>query len=151
MLTATPRERRALVERSHPALPVARQCALLGVARSSMYYTPNTGESPENLACMALIDRLYTEHPCRGVPQMTDCLQRLGHAVNHKRVARLMGMMGLQATVPGPHTSVPHPEHKKYPYLLRDLAVEAPDQVWCADITYIPMPRGFMYLMAVMD
>jgi putative transposase len=130
---------------------VSRQCALLGVARSSVYYTPNTSESDENLAYMALIDRLYTEHPSRGVPRMTDCLQKLGHGVNHKRVARLMGVMSLQAAVPGPHTSVPHPEHKKYPYLLRNLAVEAPDQVWCADITYIPMARGFMYLVAVMD
>jgi putative transposase len=151
VLTATPRERRALVERSHPVLPVSRQCALLGVARSSVYYTPNTSESDENLAYMALIDQLYTEHPSRGVPRMTDCLQKLGWDVNHKRVARLMQVMSLQAAVPGPHTSVPHPEHMKYPYLLRNLAVEYPDQVWCADITYIPMARGFMYLVAVMD
>lgn len=139
------------MERSHPALPVSRQCALLGVARSSVYYTPNTSESDENLFYMALIDRLFTEHPSRGVPRLTDCLQKLGHEVNHKRVARLMQVMGLQAAVPGPHTSVPHPEHVKYPYLLRNLAVELPDQVWCADITYIPMARGFMYLVAVMD
>lgn len=139
------------MERSHPALPVSRQCALLDVARSSVYYTPNTSESDENLGYMERIDRLYTEHPSRGVPRITDCLRKQGCTVNHKRVARLMGVMGLQATVPGPHTSVPHPTHTKYPYLLRDLAVESADQVWCADITYVPMARGFMYLVAVMD
>lgn len=136
---------------AHPKLSISRQCALLGVARSSAYHTPNTGESAENLALMRLIDRQYLKRPIYGVPRMTLWLNQAGHMVNHKRVARLMRLMGLQAVLPGPHTSRPHPEHTIYPYLLRDLTVSAPDEVWCADITYIPMRRGFMYLVAVMD
>lgn len=100
---------------------------------------------------MRRIDELYMERPYYGVPRMTLWLNDQGYAVNHKRVARLMALMGLQATLPGPHTSKPHPKHRIYPYLLRDLAVTAPDEVWCADITYIPMQYGFMYLVAVMD
>jgi putative transposase len=144
-------ERRSLVELSHPDLSVSRQCTLLGVPRSSVYYTPNTSESEANLALMRLIDACYTKHPYYGVPRITDWLKERGHPANHKRVARLMKLMGIQAVVPGPHTSVPHPEHVIYPYLLRDVTVGAPDEVWCADITYIPMERGFMYLVAVMD
>ena len=132
-------------------MPVSRQCALLYVARSSVYYTPCTQESPENLALMRLIDRQYLKRPYYGVPRMTWWLNEQGHAVNHKRVARLMSVMGLQATLPGPHTSVPRAEHTKYPYLLRGMEICAPREVWCADITYIPMRRGFMYLVAVMD
>lgn len=116
-----------------------------------MYYTPNTSESLENLALMRRIDEQYLKRPYYGVPRMTLWLNEQGHWVNHKRVARLMGVMGLQATLPGPHTSRPHPEHQIYPYLLREMAVCAPNQVWCADITYVPMRRGFMYLVAVMD
>ncbi len=115
------------------------------------HYTSNTSESEENLALMKHIDACYMKYPFYGVPRITDWLRSEGHQVNHKRVARLMKVMGLQAVVPGPHTSVPHPEHVKYPYLLRNLEVRAPDEVWCADITYIPMRRGFMYLVAVMD
>jgi putative transposase len=100
---------------------------------------------------MRLIDEEYFRHPFYGVPSITHWLKCQGHRVNHKRVARLMRVMGLQATVPGPHTSKPHPEHTIYPYLLRDLVVSVPDAVWCADITYIPMRGGFMYLVAVMD
>jgi len=100
---------------------------------------------------MRLIDEQYLKTPFYGSPRMTWWLNSQGHTVNRKRVARLMGVMGLQATLPGPHTSCPHPEHVKYPYLLREIEVCAPNQVWCADITYVPMRRGFMYLMAVMD
>jgi len=150
-LSAPAKERRSWVEPNHPGLSVSRQCALLGVARSSVYYTPNTSESPENLALMRRIDEQYLKRPYYGVPRMTLWLNEQGHHVNHKRVARLMRLMGLQATLPGPHTSKPHPEHRIYPYLLRDIAVEAPNEVWCADITYVPMYRGFMYLVAVMD
>ena len=100
---------------------------------------------------MRLIDRLYLKMPYYGVPRMTLWLNERGHGVNHKRVARLMSVMGLQATLPGPHTSVPRADHIKYPYLLRGMEVRAPCEVWCADITYIPMRRGFMYLVAVMD
>jgi putative transposase len=116
-----------------------------------VYYTPNTSESPQNLALMRRIDELYLKYPFYGAPRMTLWLNEHGCGVNHKRVARLMQVMGLQATLPGPHTSRPHPEHRIYPYLLRDLEVAAPDEVWCADLTYIPMRHGFMYLVAVMD
>jgi len=121
------------------------------VARSSVYYTPNISESPENLALMRLIDEQYLKRPYYGAPRMTWWLNKHGHGVNHKRVERLMGVMGLQATLPGPHTSRPHPEHTIYPYLLRGMEIGAPDEVWCTDITYVPMLRGFMYLVAVMD
>lgn len=100
---------------------------------------------------MRRIDKQYMKRPYYGVPRMTLWLNEAGCRVNHKRVARLMRLMGLQATLPGPHTSRSHPEHRIYPYLLRDIAVEAPNEVWCADITYVPMHRGFMYLVAVMD
>ncbi len=151
MLSAPASDRRGWVEHTHPGLSISRQCALLLVSRSSVYYTPNTGESQENMTLMRLIDEEYLRHPFYGVPSITHWLRCQGHLVNHKRVARLMRVMGLQATVPGPHTSKPHPEHTIYPYLLRDLVVSVPDAVWCADITYIPMRRGFMYLVAVMD
>lgn len=127
-----------------------QQCALAGLARSTYYYEP-VPECDENLALMRLIDELYLERPFYGVPRMTDWLQTLGHAVNHKRVARLMRVMGLQAVLPGPHTSRPQPAHRRYPYLLRNLAVVRPNQVWCTDITYVPMQRGFLYLVAIMD
>jgi len=139
------------VDFSHPHLSVSRQCALLQVARSSTYYTPNTGESAENLALMRLIDEQYLKTPFYGAPRITWWLNSQGYTVNPKRVARLMRVMGLQATLPGPHTSRPHPEHRIYPYLLRAMEIGGPNEVWCADITYIPMRRGFMYLVAVMD
>ena len=100
---------------------------------------------------MRVIDEVYMDRPFYGSPSMTQALRTMGYCVNHKRVERLMRVMGLQAVVPGPHTSRPHPEHKIYPYLLRDLAVVRPNQVWCADITYVPMRKGFMFLVAVMD
>ena len=100
---------------------------------------------------MRLIDRQYLETPFYGSRQMTAWLRRQGYTVNRKRVQRLMGLMGLQATVPGPHTSRPHPQNPVYPYLLRQLALTNSNLVWCADITYIPMPRGFLYLVAVLD
>jgi putative transposase len=132
-------------------LSVVSQCALLGLSRSSYYYEPKETESAENLELMRVIDRLYLKRPFYGSPRMTDWLRDLGWTVGENRVARLMRLMGLQAVVPGPHTSRPAPEHKVYPYLLRDLVIERPNQVWCADITYIPMLRGFLYLVAVMD
>ena len=100
---------------------------------------------------MRLIDEQYLKRPYYGVPRMTWWLNEHGHGVNHKRVARLMRVMRLQATLPGPHTSRPHPEHKIYPYLLRGMEIGAPFEVWSTDLTYVPMPRGFMYLMAVID
>ena len=108
-------------------------------------------ESEENLALMRRIDEGYMKYPFYGAPRITLWLNKQGFAVNHKRVARLMRVMGLQATLPGPHTSKPHQEHRIYPYLLRGMKISEPCEVWSADITYIPMRRGFMYLMAVMD
>ncbi len=111
----------------------------------------SAGESAENLALMRVIDRQYLRTPFYGTRQMTAHLNRQGYAVNRKRVARLMGLMGLQGAVPGPHTRRPHPPHPVYPYLLRDLELTYSNLVWCADITYIPMPRGFLYLVAILD
>ncbi len=132
-------------------IPIILQCALAGLPRSSYYYIPMETESPENMALMRLIDRLYLKQPYYGSPKMTWWLRKLGHLVNHKRVARLMRLMGLQATVPGPHTSRPHPQHRIYPYLLRGMEIIVPNAVWCADITYVPIQRGHLYLVAVMD
>lgn len=132
-------------------LSIVRQCALAGLSRSSYYYEPLVTETEENLDLMRVIDRLYLKRPFYGAPRMTDWLRELGHRINHKRVERLMQVMGLQATLPGPHTSRGHPEHRIYPYLLRDLTVERPIQVWCANITYVAMRRGFLYLVAVLD
>jgi len=143
-------ERRALVEPAHPELSTVRQCKLVGLARSSYYYQPIPA-SPANLALMRLLDEQYLRTPFYGSRRMTVWLQQQGHAVNRKRVQRLMQLMGLAGIAPGPGTSQPHPAHKVYPYLLRQLVIERPDQVWCTDITYVPMPVGFMYLVVIMD
>ena len=119
--------------------------------RSSYYYQPLRQASAENLRLMRQLDELFLRRPFYGSPRLTHWLRELGWAVNEKRVARLMRVMGLQAVVPGPHTSRPQPQHRIYPYLLRGLSVAAPDQVWCADITYVPMRSGYLYLVAVMD
>ena len=131
-------------------LSISQQCELVGLSRSSYYYEPAT-ESVANLALMAMIDREYTAHPFRGSRGMTAWLQREGHGVNRKRVQRLMRLMGLEAVYPKPRLSVGGAGHKVYPYLLRNVAIERADQVWSTDITYIPMPNGFMYLTAVID
>jgi putative transposase len=141
---------RLLIERDHPQISIRRQCELIGLNRSSLYYEP-AGESEYNLLLMRLIDEQYTRTPFYGWPRMTAQLRRLGHAVNHKRVRRLMRLMDLQAVGPKPGTTTTVPGHRVYPYLLRGLAIERPQQVWCADITYVPMQRGFMYLVAVLD
>ena len=143
-------QRRLLVEPEHSRLSISRQCELLGVSRSSYYWQP-ARESSLNLELMRLIDRQYMETPFYGVPRMTTWLCENHCRVNPKRVARLMSIMGLKATMPGPHTSRSHPHHKVYPYLLRDVAVESVNIVWSTDITYIPMRRGYMYLTAVID
>ena len=145
------KDKRRWIDASHGKLSVVRQCDLIGLARSSYYYTPMAGESEENLRLMRQIDELYLKRPYYGSPRMTGRLRELGWAVNEKRVARLMRLMGLQAVLPGPHTSRPHPEHRVYPYLLRGVTIGAPDEVWCADITYVPMRQGYLYLVAVMD
>jgi putative transposase len=129
---------------------VRRQCLLLGVARGGYYYEPRP-ESPENLRLLRRLDELHLQHPVYGRPRLTVVLQREGWPVNEKRVGRLMKVLGLEAIYPKAGTSRPGPGHERYPYLLRGKAITGPDQVWCADITYIPMRCGFMYLMAVMD
>lgn len=143
-------ERRRCIEPGHPNLAISRQCELLGLSRSSFYYQP-VGESEENLLLMRLLDEQYTRRPYYGAPRMTQWLRSQGYAVNHKRVERLMREMGLEAIYPKRRLSQPAPGHRVYPYLLRGVRVERPNQVWCSDITYIRLSRGFAYLVAVMD
>lgn len=142
--------RREMIEPDHPTLPADRQCALAGIGRSTYHGGPRV-EKPENPALMRAIDEQFMETPWYGSRQMARHLRRAGHVVGRKRVRRLMARMGLAAVCQRPRTTVRHPQHRVWPYLLRDMAVEAPDQVWCADITYNPMRRGFLYLVAVMD
>jgi putative transposase len=139
-----------MVEKTHPKISIKQQCRLFGINRSTFYYKEKPLKA-EDLELMRLIDEQYLQHPCWGSRSMRNHLRRLGYKINRKRVQRLMRLMGLEAIYPKPNTSRPHPEHKKYPYLLRNVTVERPNQVWTADITYIPMERGFMYLVAVMD
>ena len=143
-------DRIAMIGRNAPRLSVRRQCALLGLARSGVYRQPSPPD-PDDLALMRRIDALYLELPFYGSRRMTLALRAAGHAVNRKRVQRLMRTMGLEALVPRPGTSRPAAGHKVYPYLLRGLAITRANQVWAADITYIPMARGFLYLVAIMD
>ncbi len=143
-------ERKAMIVRRHPGPSLSRQCRLLSISRSSFYYAPK-GESPETLVLMRRIDELFLKYPFYGSRQMVRRLLREGIAVGRHRVRRLMRLMGLEAIYQAPRTSAPHPAHRIYPYLLGGLAIERPDQVWCADITYIPVQRGFLYLVAIMD
>jgi putative transposase len=143
-------ERRALVERADPALPVRQQCRLLAVPRASVYRRP-AEISDTDRAIMALIDRQYLARPYYGSRRMAAWLATQSHRVNRKRVQRLMRLMGLVAIYQRPNTSKPAPESKVYPYLLGGLRIERANQVWCADITYIPMAKGFLYLVVVMD
>ncbi len=143
-------ERKAMIAPDHPGLSLSRQCKLLSISRSSFYYAPR-GESPENLALMRRIDELFLKYPFYGSRQMARHLRREGIRVGRHRMRRLMRLMGLEAIYRAPRTSTPHPAHRVYPYLLRDVRVERADQVWCADITYIPVQRGFLYLVAIMD
>jgi len=138
-----------MIEQPNP-LSLTRQCQLLGLSRAALYYRP-VEVSGYELELMTLIDHQYLHTPFYGSRRMTAWLQTQGHLVNRKRVQRLMGLMGLEAIYQHPHTSRPAPEHRSYPYLLRGLVIERVNQVWAADITYIPMARGFLYLVAVMD
>ena len=149
-MSLSPVRRKALVEPDHARLSIARQCELLSLQRSAYYYQP-VGESAENLELMRLIDAQYLETPWYGARQMARHLRREGHGVGRKRIGRLMRLMGLSAIYQKPNTSKPHPQHKVYPYLLRHLVIDRPNQVWCADISYIPLRRGFLYLVAIMD
>jgi putative transposase len=139
-----------MIQADNPRLSVARQCDLLGLARSSLYYQP-LGENEENLDLMRRIDEAYTRWPFYGVRRMSVHLRREGCAVNPKRVRRLMRLMGLEAIYPRKRLSAPGQAHKRYPYLLAGVKVAWPNQVWSADITYIRLQRGFLYLAAILD
>jgi putative transposase len=131
-------------------VPVTRKCQLLDISRSGFYYRRKE-TSDEEYELMKMIDRQYLEAPFLGARKIAACLRSQGHIVNHKRVRRLMNLMGLKAIYRHPRTSRPAPGHKVYPYLLGDMKITHPHQVWSADITYIPMKRGFLYLVAIID
>src|SRR5689334_2727700 len=139
-----------MVECMNPALPISRQCRVLALPRSSVYRKPAEVDAAD-LAIMALIDRQYLVRPYYGSRRMAAWLATQGHWVNRKRVQRLMRLLGLAAIYQRPNTSKPAAAHKIYPYLLRGLAIERVNQVWCSDITYIPMAKGFLYLVVIMD
>ena len=142
-----------MIEPTHRELSIKRQCELLGLNRASYYYEP-ASESELNLTLMRLIDEMYMETPEYGYPRMTQMLRRAGYGVNRKRVARLMRLMGIQAIYPRrkhPKTTIRDENHQIYPYLLRNVPITHNNHVWSTDITYIPLPSGFMYLVAVMD
>ena len=146
----TTEQKRQLLDPRHRRLSVSRQCALLGLPRSTCYYRPTRSDG-YNERLMRLIDEQYTATPFYGVPRMTAWLRTQGHAINSKRVRRLMRLLGLEAIYPRRRTSTPDQAHKKHPYLLKGLTIKAPDQVWSTDITYVRLNRGFIYLMAIMD
>jgi len=141
---------RLLIEADHPQLSVRRQCQLLGLNRASLYYQP-AAETAENLRLMRLLDQEYTAHPFLGSRRLTAWLNEQGEAVNRKRVQRLLRLMGLEAIYPKPRLSAARAGHRVYPYLLRDVTIQRPDQVWSTDITYVPLACGFMYLAAILD
>ena len=160
-------EKRQMINLKHKRISVRRQCELLGLNRSSFYYQPKKAsrslkngaidiispiwETPENLRIMDRIDALYMDHPFYGSRNMRTVLNREGYQVNRKRIQRLMRLMGIQAIYPKPRLSIGGKGHKIYPYLLKGLTIERPDQVWCADLTYIRLAHGFVYLVAIMD
>lgn len=139
-----------MIDSQHPEISIRRQCEWVGLSRATFYWEP-AAETPLNLALMRLLDEQFTRTPFYGYRRMTVYLQEQGQPVNAKRVARLMRQMGLLAVYPRPRTSLPDQQHQKYPYLLRGLAIQRPNQVWSADITYVPLPRGFVYLVAIID
>ena len=143
-------EKRMRIERDHPHLSIARQCELLGLGRSALYYRPQRDEE-YNDELRRLLDRQYTRTPFYGVARMSEWLRALGHPVNPKRVRRLLREMGLTAIYPKRRLSAPEGGVRRYPYLLRGLDISAPNHVWASDITYIPMRRGFVYLTAIVD
>src|SRR5262249_43302892 len=143
-------DRRAWLDRKHGKLPIRRQCHLLGIARSGVYRPPRA-VNDNDLGVMRRIDELFTQWPFLGSRRLARMLRDEGQKINRKRVQRLMRQMGIAALGPKPRTSKPAPGHRVYPYLLRDLAIDRPNHVWAADITYIPIGRGFLYLVAVMD
>lgn len=143
-------ERKKKLDRQHE-LPIIRQCSVLNISRSSAYREP-AGESADDIDLMRKLDELHLRHPFKGSRRLRDDLwDDDGLRVNRKRVQRLMRLMGIRALHPGAKTTRPNPQHKIYPYLLRDLEIDRANQVWCTDLTYIPMRKGFLYLVAIMD
>lgn len=143
-------EKRLLIERNRRRITVNRQCELIGLTRSSYYYKTHKHDKTDN-NLMRLIDKKYTKTPFYGIRRITNALKSMGFVVNHKRIARLMGVMGIEAIYPKPHLSKPHKESKKYPYFKRGLQIERPNYVWSKDITYIRLRNDFVYLAAIMD
>lgn len=143
-------QRKAMIDRAHPQVSLSRQCALLEISRASVYYRPVPTRA-DDLELMALMDRQYLKTPFYGSRKMKAWLLQQGHLVSRHRVRRLMRLMGLEAIYRRPRTSQPAPGHRVYPYLLKGLEVNRVNQVWATDITYIPMARGFLYLVAIMD
>ena len=142
--------RKTMIDPGHPRLSIVRQCELASISRSSFYRQP-TAEHEETLRLMRLIDEQFLETPWHGSRRMARHLRRNGWCVGRHRLRRLMSKMSLAPIYQRPKTSEPHPQHRTWPYLLRHQTVGRPNQVWCADVTYIPMRRGFLYLVAIMD
>jgi putative transposase len=139
-----------MIDRDRVEPSVRRQCEMLRVSRSGLYYEPEP-TSPEQLALMRRVDELHLKYPFYGSRKLSDVLRKEGHEANRKRIQRLMRLMGMEAMAPKPKTSEPHPEHVRYPYLLRGLTISRVNQVWATDITYIPMKAGFAYLVAILE
>ena len=146
----SPGKKRAMINRDHPKLSISQQCKLVSLSRSAFYYTP-AGIDADTLSMMKEIDRVFTKYPFFGSRQIAAYLRREGIVVGRHRVRRLMAKMGLEAVYKRPRTSQPHPQHPVFPYLLRKMVIDRPNQVWCADITFVPVRNGFLYLVAIMD
>ena len=146
----SPAKKRAMIERDHPELSISQQCKLVGLSRSAFYYTP-VGIDADTLVMMKEIDWVFTKYPFFGSRQIAAYLRREGTVVGRHRVRRLMARMGLEAIYKRPRTSQRHPQHPVYPYLLRGMQIDRANQVWCADITFVPVKNGFLYLVAIMD
>jgi putative transposase len=146
----SPEKKRAMIKRDHPELSISQQCKLVRLSRSAFYYTPD-GIDGDTLSMMKEIDRVFTKYPFFGSRQIVAYLRREGAVVGRHRVRRLMARMGLEAIYKRPRTSQPHPQHPVFPYLLRKMVIERANQVWCADITFVPVRNGFLYLVAIMD
>ena len=139
-----------MIKRDHPQLSISQQCKLVRLSRSAFYYAP-VGIDADTLAMMKEIDRVFTKYPFFGSRQIAAYLRREGVVIGRHRVRRLMARMGLEAIYKRPRTSQPHPQHPVFPYLLRKMQIDRPNQVWCADITFVPVRNGFLYLVAIMD
>ena len=146
----SPKDRKKLLDKEDKTMSFRKQCEILEISRAGLYYKPKA-ESKYNIELMHMIDKEYTDHPNMGVPSMTSFLRNQGRKCGPKRVRRLMRLMGLEAIYPKPRTTIPNKQHKVYPYLLEDVEITRPNQVWSTDITYIRLKHGFAYLVAIMD